>query len=143
MGHELALTEPGFKKLHIAETVQFAVTHVPSVDRKTLETFLALVNTDGTFGSISAGQLVQRMRQLQKYVPRTCAHSLLVLADLLDLRNVAPPKPSPATRVRRGKPIETNRPTISKPASTAQDGEMTTDAMREQLKQHRAMPLGM
>lgn len=73
------------KKLSLAETIAFAIDHVPAVDSTTLETLLALVNTSGTFGAISHQQLMAKMCLLVKYIPGTCQYSLLVLLDLLEI----------------------------------------------------------
>ena len=73
------------KKLQLHQTVKFAILSIPTVDRRTLETLLELVNVDGTHGSISQARLMAKMRLMLKYVPETCAPSLLILADLLEL----------------------------------------------------------
>jgi hypothetical protein len=73
------------KKLEIKETVLFAINHIPQVDQATLEKFLELVNATGTFGVISHEQILTKMALTLKYVPDACPHSLLILADLLEI----------------------------------------------------------
>ena len=74
------------KKLYLKETVLFAINSIPQVDRTTLEKFLELVNTTGTFGVISHDQIIAKMRLTLKYVPGACVQSLLILADLLEIQ---------------------------------------------------------
>ena len=73
------------KKLEIKETVLFAINHIPQVDQATLEKFLDLVNATGTFGAISHEQILAKMALTLKYIPDACPHSLLILADLLEM----------------------------------------------------------
>jgi len=72
-------------KRHVAATVQFAVNHIPQADEATLEKFLELVNVDGSFGSITARELLQKMCLLKKHIPATCEDSLMILAELLGI----------------------------------------------------------
>jgi len=74
-----------FKKLHIKETVLFAIKYIPQLDQTTLEKFLELVNTTGTFGAVSRGELLHKMRLTLKYIPNACPHTLIVLAELLEV----------------------------------------------------------
>lgn len=89
------------KKLHLQETIAFAISTVPDVDQATLEGLLQLVNTEGTHGVISHERLIDKMRQVLKYVPGACARSLMILADLLELPisgpipTLRPPHPDP------------------------------------------------
>jgi hypothetical protein len=88
-----------YKKLHIQETVLFALKHIPQLDEPTLTALLELVNATGSFGSLSRAELLNKMHLTLKYVPSACPHSLLVLADLLDIPAVEtqlPQLPSPA-----------------------------------------------
>jgi len=94
------------KKLHLEETIAFAISHIPDVDRPTLEKLLALVYADGAHGAISAAQLNRKMRQLLKYVPTACPRSLIILADLLEL-------PTPASTIRATRTTEAENPQIS------------------------------
>lgn len=71
------------KKLHVEATVMFAVSHIPNVDERTLETFLELVNVNGNFGTISQTQLTEKMNLILKHVPNACEKSLYTLSELL------------------------------------------------------------
>jgi hypothetical protein len=73
------------EKLHIKETVNFAIDNIPQVDKATLEKFVELVNLTGNYGEISHEQLLSKMCLALKYIPNACANSLLILADLLDI----------------------------------------------------------
>jgi len=73
------------KKRHIEAAVLFAVNHIPQVDPITLEKFLELIDINGNFGAVSDRQLLQTMTLLIKHVPSACGHSLLTLAELLDV----------------------------------------------------------
>lgn len=73
------------KKLHVKDTVIFAVKHVPETNQATLEKFLELVNTDGNYGYISQEQLLTKIGLALRYVPNVCLNSLLVVTDLLDV----------------------------------------------------------
>jgi hypothetical protein len=101
--------QDGFKKLQIADTIAFAIKNIPSVDERTLQAFLELINVTGTFGIITHEQVVNRIRQVLKYVPDACPRSLLIMADLLELKTApstavlsSPRRPSlqPANRPR-------------------------------------------
>lgn len=74
------------KKLHLEAVVLFASNNVPEVDPVTLERFLELVNAEGTFGTITHEQILKKMCLVLKYIPDACAHSLLVLIDLLEIK---------------------------------------------------------
>ena len=74
------------KKLHVQNTVEFAVHHIPGVDEDTLEKFLELVNARGNFGEINEGEIIEKMNLIMKYIPGACARSLLTVAELLDIR---------------------------------------------------------
>lgn len=95
--NQIVNTEYGFKKLHVADTVAFASENIPTVDKPTLEKFLQLIHTTGTFGLITHRQIVNKMRLTLKYVPNACPHSLLVIAELLELKTSTLSKSPPAT----------------------------------------------
>ncbi len=84
MGNKAGLTNE-IKKLKIEEIILFAINNIPEADPTTLEQFLELVNAGGTFGAISHEQILKKMHQLLKYIPGACAHSLLIVADLLEI----------------------------------------------------------
>jgi hypothetical protein len=77
--------EKKIKKLQVKETILFAINNIPEVDPPTLEKFLELINATGTFGALSHEQIMTRMLQTLRYVPGSCAQSLLILADLLEI----------------------------------------------------------
>jgi hypothetical protein len=81
----MATPKDGIKKLQISETVLFAIHNIPGIDQATLEKFLELVNTTGTFGAISHEQIIAKMHLTLKYIPDACPHSLLILGDLLEI----------------------------------------------------------
>ena len=74
------------KKLHLEAVVLFASNNIPEVDPATLERFLELVNVEGTFGTITHEQILKKMYLVLKYIPDACAHSLLALIDLLEIK---------------------------------------------------------
>ena len=74
------------KKLHVKNTVEFAINNIPGVDEGTLEKFLELVNARGNFGEINEGEIIEKMNLIMKYIPGACARSLLTVAELLDIR---------------------------------------------------------
>ena len=80
-----ALPGREIKKLYVTETVLFAINHIPTVDQPTLKRFLELINATGTFGLMSEEQVLHKMRLTLKYIPNACPHSLLVVADLLEI----------------------------------------------------------
>jgi len=84
--------EKGLKKLQVADTVAFAIENIPIVDKTTLEKFLQLVHTTGTFGLITQEQIINKMRLTMKYIPDACPHSLLILAELLELKTAGLPR---------------------------------------------------
>jgi len=83
----------GIKKLHIKETVLFAINNIPQVDPTTLVQFLELVNANGSFGSMTPEQIGQKMRLVLKYIPKASTESLSVLADLLEIQVQLPNPP--------------------------------------------------
>ena len=94
--------ENGFKKVHVADTVAFALENIPDIDQLTLEKFLHLLHTTGTFGLITPEQIINKMRLTLKYIPNACARSLVIIAELLELKAVSlPDMPSPETLPRR------------------------------------------
>ena len=85
MNSSVTSSRKELKKLQVSEAVAFAIAKIPDVDPTTLEKFLDLVNTSGTFGTISHEQIRAKMQLTLKYIPDACSHSLLVLADLLEI----------------------------------------------------------
>ena len=85
MTNQAAFIGREIKKRQVTETVMFAVNHIPSVDKSTLKRFLDLINATGTFGDMSEEDVVNKMRLTLKYIPKACPHSLLVVADLLEI----------------------------------------------------------
>ena len=73
------------KKLHVEATVEFAISHIPNIDGDTLEKFLDLVNVTGNFGTINHSELLEKMMQIQKFIPTACAWSLYTVAELLEV----------------------------------------------------------
>ena len=86
MNDQTLTTVRGIKKLHVKNTVEFAINNIPGVDEGTLEKFLELVNARGNFGDISDGEIIEKMNLIMKYIPNACARSLLTVAELLDIR---------------------------------------------------------
>jgi hypothetical protein len=70
-------------KKQINALTVFAIHNIPGTDAFTLNKFLELINTTGSFGSITLEQLKEAMRLTLKYVPHTCAPSLLIVVELL------------------------------------------------------------
>ena len=91
MREQIVGTDHGFKKLQIADTVAFAIDNIPSVDERTLQKFLQLIQTTGTFGVMTPEQIANKMRLTLKYIPDACPHSLLVIAELLELKKLSLP----------------------------------------------------
>jgi len=73
------------QKLHLEETISFAIQHNSHLDPTTLRKLIELVNTTGNYGTISYEELIQKMVKLVKCMPNIHLHSLAVLAELLDL----------------------------------------------------------
>jgi hypothetical protein len=86
MQQQTLATIHSIKKLHVKNTVEFAINHIPGVDEATLEKFLELVNARGNFGEINEGEIIEKMNLIMKYIPNACARSLLTVAELLDIR---------------------------------------------------------
>jgi hypothetical protein len=85
--NEQSLTQiQTIKKLHVKNTVEFAINNIPGVDEGTLEKFLELVNARGNFGEINEGEVIEKMNLIMKYIPGACARSLLTVVELLDIR---------------------------------------------------------
>ena len=72
-------------KKHVAAMATFAINNIPGADKFTLQKFLELMNTTGSFGPITVEQLIQKMSFMLKYIPETCGRSLLILVELLDI----------------------------------------------------------
>jgi hypothetical protein len=72
------------KKYVTAMTI-FAKNNIPGTDEFTLNKFLELMNTTGSFGTVTDEQLVETMRAMTKYIPGICTHSLGVLIELLQI----------------------------------------------------------
>jgi hypothetical protein len=79
------------KKLELNEMALFAINHIPDIDKVTLEKFIEFVNATGTFGAMSHEQVLTKMALILKYVPDACPHSLMILADLLEIPRPAEP----------------------------------------------------
>ena len=77
-------TNQKIKKSQIIEAVLFAIDTMPEVDRATLETFLALVDSNITSEAISKVQLIGLMNLTLRYHPNAHPDSLLVLVALLE-----------------------------------------------------------
>ena len=73
------------EKKYISARIMFAMKNVPGVDQFTLNKLLELLNTTGTFGWITARQLVNDMKLMIKYVPGTSIPTLLIFIDLIDV----------------------------------------------------------
>ncbi len=73
------------KKLHLKETIAFAIKNIPDADETTLEQLLDLVCTDGTHGAITVQGLLLKMSLILKHIPSACPHSMLTLSELLML----------------------------------------------------------
>ena len=95
-------------KKHVTAMATFAINNIPSTDQFTLNKFLELMNTTGSFGSVTAEQLLETMRLMMKYVPGTCNQSLFVLVELLgvhlliDVKPAELPQPDPVPAIRAG-----------------------------------------
>jgi len=72
-------------KKHVTATVLFAINNIPNADRFTLNKFLELMNTGGSFGLITTEQLLEIGRLMIKYVPGVCQESLQVVLELLGI----------------------------------------------------------
>lgn len=72
-------------KQHIAAMASFAVRNIPETDERTLNKFVELMHTTGSFGSLTEEQLLGTIRLTMKYLPNACAFSLLTLLDLLSV----------------------------------------------------------
>lgn len=119
MSDQGVITENGFKKLHVAETVAFAIENIPTVNKETLEKFLQLVHTTGTAGCITPEQIVNKMRLTMKYIPNACPYSLMVLAELLELKTPALSKHASHLSPHRLNGSQTTSPTTNRrPAIT-------------------------
>ncbi len=80
-----AISANEIKKLQVEEIVLFAINNIPDADSITLQRFLELINAGGTFGTITHGQIIKKMSMVLKYIPGASVHSLLILADLLEI----------------------------------------------------------
>ncbi len=83
--NQSANAAPEIKKHSIAAMTTFATNHIPTIDSLTLEKFLELVYVNGTHGSLSDKQLIDKMRLMIKHVPETDVPSLQTLAELLNV----------------------------------------------------------
>lgn len=70
-------------KKHLSAMTIFAVHNVPNTDQFTLHKFLELMNTTGSFGSITIEQIIAIMHWMLKNLPDTHKNSLLILIELL------------------------------------------------------------
>lgn len=73
------------KKLTITDAVSFATEYLPQLDNHTLEAFLGIVYIGGTHGVLTPQELVGKMKLTLRLYPQACPHSLLVVADLLEI----------------------------------------------------------
>jgi hypothetical protein len=84
--HHKSTTRAGqIDKKHVATVILFAIKHVPNTDEATLNKFLEMVNLTGSFGWITDEQLLAEMKLMMKYVPGSCADSLLTVIELLNV----------------------------------------------------------
>ena len=90
MNGTIAPQDKKTKKLQVKEAVTFAIENIPEADQVTLEKFLAVVNTTGTFGEMTCDQLRAKMQFTLKYIPNACPRSLLIIAELLDIPMTPP-----------------------------------------------------
>jgi len=79
---------PGYKidKKQISATAMFAVNNIPGVDRHTLQKLLEMMNTSGSFGSITVEQFERLLDLTEEYIVdgrEDC--SLEVLIKLLSI----------------------------------------------------------
>jgi hypothetical protein len=73
------------KKVHVEASVLFAINHIPTIDKPTLEKYLELINITGTFGAITEEELLAKMQLMLKHVPQACEYSLSTVAELLGI----------------------------------------------------------
>jgi len=76
----------GLKKIHVKEMVLFAINYLPQLDQSTLEQFLDLINSEDSYGYISARELASKMQLMLRHIPDACPYSLQTLASLLDVQ---------------------------------------------------------
>ncbi len=76
---------PKIDRKQVTSMTIFVMNNVPGVDEFTLKKFLELMNTMGSFGSITDQQLKQIMTLMMKYIPDTRQHSLQVLVEHLNI----------------------------------------------------------
>lgn len=79
-------------KLHIQETIYFAIRNIPQVDDRTLDKFWDLVNADKTHTVMTYNQLTAKANLVLKYIPQACAQSLSIMVDLLGIHPMPAPK---------------------------------------------------
>ncbi|MCB0208472.1 MAG: hypothetical protein KDJ52_04065 [Anaerolineae bacterium] len=72
-------------KQHISSMASFAIRNIPKADEHTLNKFVELMHTTGSFGSITEDELFGTIRLTVKYLPNACTFSLLTLLDLLSV----------------------------------------------------------
>ncbi|MCB0193833.1 MAG: hypothetical protein KDJ65_17925 [Anaerolineae bacterium] len=72
-------------KQHISSMASFAIRNIPEADERTLNKFIELMHTTGSFGSITEEQLFGTIRLTLKYLPNACPTSLLTLLELLSV----------------------------------------------------------
>lgn len=90
-------TQMEISKLHLHETVRFALEAIPDIHVNSLEKLVELVNTDGSHGTICQERLIAKMRHVLKYVPGACTESLLIVVDLLEIPIPDSPAALPAS----------------------------------------------
>lgn len=80
--------KPGSNKIdkqHISAMASFAIRNIPEADERTLNKFVELMHTTGSFGALTEEQLLGTINLTMKYLPNACAFSLLTLLDLLSV----------------------------------------------------------
>ena len=76
-------TECMIDKSHLSAMAIFAINNVPHTDKFTLNKFLEVINTTGSFGSLSLDQIVTIMQWMIKNLPNVKKRSFLTLIELL------------------------------------------------------------
>ena len=73
-------------KTEVQKMIIFALSHLPQLDKSTLENFLARVNANCNSTSITPRDLATQIQRTRRYFPNACVYSLQVVADLLDVQ---------------------------------------------------------
>ena len=85
MSHQNKSGSNKIDKQHISAMASFAIRNIPEADERTLNKFVELMHTTGSFGSLTEEQLLGTINLTMKYLPNACAFSLLTLLDLLSV----------------------------------------------------------